>query len=74
VAAEDSVHILGNGGSQDPEFQKEYLKLVDEEPTPGMPNETQKLVRDLPRDTEIVALLKRRLPTVIMDATRQGCK
>jgi hypothetical protein len=49
VAAEDSVHILGNGGSQDPEFQKEYLKLVDEEPTPGMPNETQKLVRELPR-------------------------
>ena len=44
--------------SQDPEFQKEYLKLVGEEPTLVMPNEMEKLVRELPRDTEIVALLK----------------
>ena len=45
--------------SQDPEFQKEYLKLVGEEPTLVMPNEMEKLVRELPRDTEIVALFKR---------------
>jgi hypothetical protein len=25
------------GDSQDPEFQKKYLKLIDEEPTPVMP-------------------------------------
>ena len=49
--------------SQDPEFQKEYLKLVGEEPTLVMPNEMEKLVRELPRHTEIVALLKAELAT-----------
>jgi hypothetical protein len=34
------------------------LKLVDEEPTPIMLNEMEKLVRELP-DTEVVALFKR---------------
>jgi hypothetical protein len=40
------------------EFQEEYLKPVDEEP-PFMPNEMETFVRQLPRDTEIVALFKR---------------
>jgi hypothetical protein len=53
------VRILGKGESQDPEFQKEYLNLVDEEPTSVMPNEMEKLIKELPRDTEIVALFKR---------------
>lgn len=43
----------------DPEFHKDYLKLVGEEPTPVMPAEMEKLVKDLPRDPEIVALFKR---------------
>jgi len=47
------------GESQDPEFQKECLRPIDEEPTRVMPNEMEKLVRELPRDTEIVALFKR---------------
>jgi hypothetical protein len=45
--------------SQHPEFQKEYLKLVGEEQTSVMPHEMEKLIRELPRDTEIVALFKR---------------
>jgi hypothetical protein len=45
--------------SQDPEFQKEYLKLVGEEPTSVLPNDMEKLVREPPRYTEIVALFKR---------------
>ena len=44
---------------KDPEFQKDYLKLVGEEPTPVMPDEMEKLVRELPRDPEIVALFKK---------------
>jgi hypothetical protein len=48
--ADDPVRILGKRESKDPEFQKEYLKLVDEEPTPVMPNEIEKLVSELPRD------------------------
>lgn len=43
----------------DPEFQKDYVKLVGEEPTPVMPEEMEKLVRELPRDPEIVALFKK---------------
>jgi len=35
------------------------LKLVDGEPTPVMPNEIEKLIRELPRDPEIVTLFKR---------------
>jgi hypothetical protein len=45
--------------SRDPEFQKEYLKLIHKESTPVMPNEIGKLFRELPRDTEIVVLFKR---------------
>jgi len=43
-----SVRILGKRESKDPEFQKEYLKLVGEEPTSVMPDEMEKLVRELP--------------------------
>ena len=46
--------------SKDPEFQKRYLKLVDEESTPVRPIEMEKLVRELHRDTEVVALFKRK--------------
>ena len=48
-SADDSVRILGKRASKDPEFQKEYLKLVGEEPTSVMPDEMEKLIRELPR-------------------------
>ena len=44
---------------RDPEFHKEYVKLVGEEPTPVMPDEMEKLIRELPRDPETVALFKK---------------
>ncbi len=44
---------------KDQEFSKEYLKLVGEEPTPVMPDEMEKLVKELPRDPETVALFKK---------------
>jgi hypothetical protein len=41
---------LEKGKGKDPEFQKGYLKLIDEEPTRVMPNAIEKLVSELPRD------------------------
>jgi tripartite-type tricarboxylate transporter receptor subunit TctC len=44
---------------KDPEFYKEYKKMVGEEPTPIMPEEMEKLVRELPRDPELIELFKK---------------
>jgi hypothetical protein len=44
---------------KDPEFHKEYNKLVGEEPTPVMPDEMERLIKELPRDPEIVDLFKK---------------
>jgi hypothetical protein len=49
---------LGKRGSKDTEFQKGYLKPIDEEPTGVMPNAMEKFVSELPRITEIVALFQ----------------
>ena len=43
----------------DPEFYKEHRKLVSEDPTPLLPDENQKAIRDLPRDAETIALFNR---------------
>ena len=43
----------------DPEFQKDYKKFVGEEPTPLMPEEMERAVKELPRDPEIVDLFKK---------------
>ncbi|HEX2230470.1 MAG TPA: hypothetical protein VHM64_25340 [Candidatus Binatia bacterium] len=42
----------------DPEFYKEHKKLLSEEPTPLLPDENQKAIRELPRDAETIALFK----------------
>jgi hypothetical protein len=59
VARRYPVRILGKRVSKDPEFQKEYLKLVDEKLTSVMTSEMERLVREFLRDTEIVALFRR---------------
>jgi len=43
----------------DPEFHKEYKNMVGEEPTPILPEDMDKLIKDLPRDPEIVELFKK---------------
>lgn len=43
----------------DPEFHKEYKKMVGEEPTPINPEEMDKLIKELPRDPEIIDLFKK---------------
>jgi tripartite-type tricarboxylate transporter receptor subunit TctC len=40
----------------DPEFAKEYKKLVGDDPSPLFPDENQKAIRELPRDRETIAL------------------
>jgi len=43
----------------DPGFHKEYKKLTGDEPTPLLPEEMEKSIRELPRDREIVELFKK---------------
>jgi hypothetical protein len=43
----------------DPEFYKDYRKLVGEEPTPILGEEMERGIKDLPRDPELVDLFKK---------------
>jgi tripartite-type tricarboxylate transporter receptor subunit TctC len=43
---------------KDPEFHREFLKLVGDEADPLMPEDLAKAIRDVPRDAEVVDLLK----------------
>ncbi|MBM4259984.1 MAG: hypothetical protein FJ145_00910 [Deltaproteobacteria bacterium] len=43
---------------KDPEFHKEFLKLVGDDAEPLMPEDLAKAIKDMPRDPEVVALLK----------------
>jgi hypothetical protein len=44
---------------KDPEFQKEYKKMVGEEPTPILGEDMERTIKELPRDPEIVELFKK---------------
>ena len=59
LLAKNLVNVHAIKVFQDPEFQKDYLKLVGEAPTPVMPEDMERLVKDLARDPEIVALFKK---------------
>jgi hypothetical protein len=43
---------------QHAEMHREFLKLVGEEVTPMMPEELTKLIRETPRDSEIIESIK----------------
>jgi tripartite-type tricarboxylate transporter receptor subunit TctC len=43
---------------RDPEFQREFQKLVGDEVEPLMPEELTKTIRDVPRDPEVIDVLK----------------
>lgn len=43
---------------RDPEFHREFLKLVGDDAEPLMPEELTKAIREAPRDLEVVELLK----------------
>jgi tripartite-type tricarboxylate transporter receptor subunit TctC len=58
----DKVQILQEAMRKtfnDPEFYAEFKKLVGEEPTPLMPEELDKAIRDLPRDREVIDLFNK---------------
>jgi tripartite-type tricarboxylate transporter receptor subunit TctC len=58
----DKVQILRDAMRKtlnDPEFYAEFKKLVGEEPTPLMPEELEKVIRDLPRDREVIELFNK---------------
>jgi hypothetical protein len=44
---------------KDSDFHREYKKLTGEEPEPLMPEEMKKAIREMPRDAEVIDLLKK---------------
>ena len=44
---------------EDPEFHKEYKKLAADDATPLLPEAHEKVIREIPRDPEIVAVFKK---------------
>ena len=44
---------------KDPDFKKEYQKLVSDDPSPLFPEENQKAIRDLPRDFETIEIFNK---------------
>jgi tripartite-type tricarboxylate transporter receptor subunit TctC len=58
----DRAEIIKEGlrkAFKDPDFVKEYKKVVGEDPTPLLPDENERAIRDLPRDPETVELFKK---------------
>lgn len=43
----------------DPEFHKEYTKIVGEEPNPLMPEELTRAIKSIPRNAEVSDIIKR---------------
>jgi tripartite-type tricarboxylate transporter receptor subunit TctC len=44
---------------QDPDFFKEYRKLTADDPTPLLPENHEKAIREIPRDPEVIDLFKK---------------
>jgi hypothetical protein len=44
---------------KDPEFLREYKKLTGEEATPLLPENHEKVIREIPRDPEVIELFKK---------------
>ena len=42
----------------DPEFQKEYKKLTRDDPTPLLPRNHEQVIREIPRDPEVIEIFK----------------
>jgi hypothetical protein len=58
----DRADIIKEGirkSFKDPDFVKEYRKVVGEDPTPLMPEENERAIRELPRDPETIELFKK---------------
>jgi tripartite-type tricarboxylate transporter receptor subunit TctC len=42
----------------DPEFRREYKRLTRDDPTPLMPEDHERVIREVPRDPEIIEIFK----------------
>ncbi len=51
--------ILWERFFKDPEFRAEFQKLVSDEVSPLMPEELAKVIREMPREAEVVEMLKK---------------
>jgi hypothetical protein len=54
----DLLRMAMRKALKDPEFHNEYKKLVGEAPIPVMPEEQEQAIKELPRESEIVNLMK----------------
>jgi tripartite-type tricarboxylate transporter receptor subunit TctC len=43
----------------DPEFHKEYKRITGPDPTPLLPKDHEKVIREIPRDSEVIELFKK---------------
>ncbi len=58
----DRVEILQEAFRKtytDPEFHKYYEKLTGQEPTPLLPKDHEKVIREIPREPEVIELFKK---------------
>ena len=58
----DRVEILREAfrkSYRDPEFHKAYKKLADDDATPLIPEVHEKLIREIPRDPEVIEIFKK---------------
>jgi tripartite-type tricarboxylate transporter receptor subunit TctC len=44
---------------RDPEFAREYKRLTADDPTPLLPENHEKAIREIPRDREAIELFKK---------------
>ena len=44
---------------KDPEFRAEFKKVITDDASPLMPEELTKLIHEMPRDREVIDLLKK---------------
>ena len=44
---------------KDPEFAREYKKLTGEDATPLLPEDNERAIRDIPRDSEVIEIFKK---------------
>jgi tripartite-type tricarboxylate transporter receptor subunit TctC len=69
----DRVEILQDAFRKtykDPEFAKHYQKLTTDEPSPLLPEDHEKAIRDVPRDREAVEVFKRLANAVALPPRR----
>ncbi|HXG50618.1 MAG TPA: hypothetical protein VNN77_04320 [candidate division Zixibacteria bacterium] len=59
---EDRVRVLQEAFRKtyrDPQFHKEYRKMTADDPSPLMPEEHEKAIREIPRDREVIQIFKK---------------